>query len=79
MNRTKIDKAKTGAARYFALHEQGLRNGSFFRLRGPGYCAKYTNGDFMGNIGRLPETYAGRPLLEFAPSLAEKLIPKCCR
>jgi len=48
MNRTKIDKAKTGAARYFALHEQGLRNGSFFRLRGLGYCAQYTNGDFYG-------------------------------
>jgi len=64
--------------RYFALHEAGLRNGSFFRVRRPGHCAQFINGDFMGDIKRLPETYAGRPLVEFPREQARKLIPKCC-
>jgi|GEM_PF-2780251 len=64
--------------RYFALHEEGLRNGSFFRIRRPGHCAQFINGDFMGDIGELPETYAGRPLVEFPREKARGLIPKCC-
>src|SRR5215510_8405583 len=66
------------APRYFALHEWGLQNGSFFRVRKPGHCAQFINGDFMGNVGELPETYAGQPLKEFPREQAEKLIPKCC-
>jgi hypothetical protein len=67
------------SVRYFALHEEGLCNGSFFRVRKPGHCAQYINGDFMGDTGQLPEVYAGQPLVEFPREQAEKLIPKCCR
>jgi hypothetical protein len=75
MNKTK----NTQAVRYYALHEAGLRNGSFFRVRGPKTCAQYINGDFMGNVGTLPDSYAGQPLKEFDRKEAESLIPKCCR
>jgi hypothetical protein len=64
--------------RYFALHKEGLRNGSFFRVRSATVCAQFINGDFMGNVGQLPETYAGRPLVEFPREQAEELIPECC-
>ena len=66
--------------KYFALHEAGLRNGSFFRVRSATVCAQFINGDFMGNIGILPADmkYAGHPLVEFDAKAAEKLIPRCC-
>jgi len=65
--------------RYFALHEAGLRNGSFFVMRRQGHCAQYINGDFMGNIGELPKLYAKQPLKEFPREEARKLLPDCCR
>ncbi len=79
MKKQQPKKTAKQAPRYFALHEAGLRNGSFFRVRRPGHCAQFINGDFMGNIEQLPETYANQPLVEFSLDVAEKLIPKCCR
>ena len=80
MAKQKPEKTATQTGpRYFAIHEAGLRNGSFFRVRKPGHCAQFINGDFMGNIEHLPETYSGLPLTEFPRDVAEKLIPRCCR
>lgn len=78
MKRKSEPREEKPGPRYFALHEAGLRNGSFFRVRSATVCAQFINGDFCGNVGTLPETYAGLPLKEFPRDLAEKLIPKCC-
>jgi hypothetical protein len=53
--------------RYFALHEAGLRNGSFFRVWERvrfNRVAQYVNGDHMGSVdgpkpGRLGPFYEG--------------------
>jgi hypothetical protein len=64
---------------YLALHEAGLRNGSFFRFNAKTkQWAHYINGDFMGFVIPKPTTYAGLPLKEFPEAQAVKLIPKIC-
>lgn len=67
--------------KYYALHEAGLRNGSFYRVTRRGdeeIVGQFINGDFMGRQDSLPKTYAGHPLKEFDQKRAEKLIPRCC-
>lgn len=62
---------------YLALHEAGLRNGSFHRSSGTKW-AQYINGDFMGFLEERPKTYGGLPLVEFSAETAIRLIPRCC-
>ena len=71
--------------RYFALHEAGLRNGSFFRVSRYG-CHQFINGDHIGEdhcgagplVDGIPTTYGKQSLVEFEQEVAEKLIPKVC-
>lgn len=75
--------------RYFALHVDGLRNGSFFRVYHDGKVVHYMNGDYMGCAepfycsgplkDGLPTTYSKQPVVEYQAKDAEKLIPSCCR
>lgn len=63
---------------YLALHEEGLKNGSFFRVypkRKHQNVAQYMNGDFMGYREEIPTTYGDQPLREFTKREAERLIP----
>lgn len=74
--------------RYFALHVDGLRNGSFFRVHKDGMIGQFINGDYMGGgpsflcagpiVNGLPTTYYQQPLVEYQAKDAEKLIPACC-
>lgn len=85
----KPKKPKRVTARYWALHESGLRNGSFFRMLlkrsgKPEYltAAQFINGDYMGSdpptlVDGVPTRYGGA-LVEFPQEQAEKLIPSCC-
>lgn len=74
------------ALRYFALHEDGLRNGSFIREIQWGRSkvpkltySQFINGDYMGSTNEKPTTYADQPLVEFDVKRALKLIPGVCR
>ena len=71
--------------RYYALHEAGLQNGSFYRVSQKAcgdaveeIVAQYINGDFMGRQDALPDKYCGMPLKEFSQTKAERLVPRCC-
>jgi hypothetical protein len=59
--------------KYYAMHDDGLRNGSFIRESDKSR-ARYMNGDFMGFIKDIPATFK-----EVETKHAESLIPKCCR
>ena len=59
--------------RYWALHDCGLRNGSFVRSRDGITMAQWMNGDFMGTIEALPNGFK-----EVPSDHAEKLIPAVC-
>lgn len=64
---------------YLALHEAGLRNGSFYRFKSDKLgWAHYINGDFIGFVIPKPTHYCGFPLKEFTADAAVKLIPKVC-
>lgn len=66
--------------RYYALHDVGLRNGSFIRTSAlGGSIAQFMNGDYMGLLDELPTTYANQPLVEYPREVAERMIPRCCR
>lgn len=80
--RPQVPVIKGRERRYWSLHKEGLKNGSFFRARSDGkqvLVAQYINGDFMEFHETLPETYAGQLLYEYPRVYAEKLIPKVCK
>jgi hypothetical protein len=62
--------------RYFAKHDLMLQNGSFYRDRGSefGGYAHYMNGDFMGWVESIPDTFV---LQERSHAL--RLLPRNCR
>lgn len=64
--------------RYWALHVDGLENGSFFRMSVHG-IGQFINGDFMGMLPEVPKTYANQELIEFPREIAEAHIPACCK
>lgn len=73
-------KSKPPSVIYLALHEAGLRNGSFYRRTNrTRKWAEYINGDYMGSITVRPQTYADQPLKEFDKATAERLIPPVCK
>lgn len=51
-----------------------LQNGSFVRQYANGRLVQYMNGDFMGDIDKVPAT-----MTEVDAAKAAKLLPKCCR
>jgi hypothetical protein len=62
---------------YYARHDFGLQNGSFFRdvdPSGEGGFAEYINGDFMGCVGRVPEEFKLQDREH-----ARRLVPAICR
>lgn len=71
-------KGGAGPTRYFAIHEAGLRNGSFYRVSRHG-VAQWINGDCMGKIEEVPALYYKQSLVEFDRETAERLIPSVCR
>jgi hypothetical protein len=87
----KPKKVKPAKVRYFATHEGGLHNGSFFRLHiKDGRLAQFVNGDYMGSTPEefisagplrdgVPTTYGGSALIEYPEAEAERLIPHCNR
>ncbi len=58
---------------YFAMHDDGLKNGSFIRHSASG-LAQYMNGDFMGFVDKVPSGFEPVDVKH-----AEKLLPKCCK
>jgi hypothetical protein len=60
--------------RYWAMHDFGLRNGSFIRSRLDGTkLVQWMNGDCMGLIETMPKGFK-----EVSQDHAEKLIPAVC-
>ena len=62
--------------RYFAMHDVGLQNGSFYRDRGSefGGYAHYMNGDFMGWVDKVPKQFVLQDRKH-----ALRLLPRNCR
>jgi hypothetical protein len=58
---------------YYAMHDIGLKNGSFIRESKHG-LAYYMNGDFMGFVEKIPPLFK-----KVETAHAKNLIPKICR
>lgn len=54
--------------------EDALRNGSFCRVYADGRIAQYMNGDYLGDINKIPAS-----MKEVPEDLALELLPKCCK
>jgi len=66
----KEDKKRTEPA-YYAYNENGMRNGSAYRVAARGKFAQYINGDYMGMVAELP----GNDLVPFTKKEAKALLP----
>ena len=51
-----------------------LMNGSYCRQDSDGRAAQYMNGDYMGDVKKIPAS-----MVEVPADKAKALLPKCCR
>jgi hypothetical protein len=71
-------RKKSRRVRYFASDEDGLSSGTFFRVQNANACAKFVDGQYMGNDIQLSDVLDDKFLEEFTRELAEELIPGGC-